>query len=132
MFRLVYISTIENELGSFQLKLSFYFKQCSTAHGFSISDTDKCSFCKMKLETLLHLFYECRFSFVLFGMMQRTGYLQKLRISLGFRPSEILFGAERESNHAKQIYTILFKGLARGGAGGPALPPPPPELKCYQ
>ena len=35
--------------------------------GFCISDTDKCSFSKIKPGTLLHLFFECRISRVIWN-----------------------------------------------------------------
>ena len=62
LYRSVYNSTIETKLRSFQVKLNLraIVTNVALVYGFSISDTDKCSFCKIEPETLLHLFYACR------------------------------------------------------------------------
>ena len=61
VYRLVYNSTIETKPRSFQIKLNLRAILTNVAlRGFCISDTNKCSFCKIEPETLLHLFFECR------------------------------------------------------------------------
>ena len=93
----VYNSTIETELRSFQIKLNFRAILTNVAlHGFSISDTSKCSFCKIEPETLLHLFFECRIIQVIWKDVM-DWISSKLRIPLHFRPSEILFGVKEKT-----------------------------------
>ena len=74
---------------------------------FSVSDTDKCSFCKIKAETLLYLFFECKIIHVIWNDVMEW-ISSKLRVPLGFRPSEILFGVEEEKNQAKLINCVLL------------------------
>ena len=103
MYRSVYNSTIETKLRSFQIKLDLRSIVTNVAlHGFCVSDTNKCSFCKIEPETLLHLFFECRFIQVIWNDVM-DWISSKLRIPLAFRPSEVLFGVEGENYQAKLI-----------------------------
>ena len=63
---------------------------------------DKSSFCRIKSETLLHLFYECIIICVIWNDVI-DWKSSKLRIPLSFRSSEILFRVEGENRQAKLI-----------------------------
>nr|XP_039255021.1 uncharacterized protein LOC120331908 [Styela clava] len=55
-----YSSTIETKLRSFQMKL--FYKAITlnnVLYGFGIVESNLCEFCKLHIETLLHLFYYC-------------------------------------------------------------------------
>nr|XP_039263093.1 uncharacterized protein LOC120339092 [Styela clava] len=55
-----YLSTIETKLRSFQIK--FFYKARvlnNVLYGFGLVETNLCEFCKLHIETLLHLFYNC-------------------------------------------------------------------------
>ena len=108
VYRSVYNSTIETKFRSFQIKLNLSAILTHVAlHGFCISDTNKCSFCKIEPETLLHLFFECRIiQFIWNDVMDWIS--SKLRIPLDFGPSEILFGVEGENNQAKLMYCCVI------------------------
>ena len=108
MYQSVYNSTIETKLKSFQIKLNLRAILTNVAlHGFCISDTNKCSFCKKEPETLLHLFFKCRIIQVIWNDVM-DWISSKLRIPLDFQPSEILFGVEGENNQAKLINCVLL------------------------
>ena len=108
VYRSVYSSTIETKLRSFQIKLDLRSIVTNVAlHGFCISDTNKCSFCKIEPETLLHLFFECRIIQVIWNDVM-DWISSKLKTPLAFRPSEILFGVEGENYQAKLINCVLL------------------------
>ena len=59
LYRSGHNSTTETKLQSFQGKLKLRAIVTNVAlHGFSISDTDRCSFSKIEPETLVYMFYE--------------------------------------------------------------------------
>ena len=108
MYRSVYNSTIETKLRSFQVKPNLRAIVTNEAvHGFSLSDTDKYSFSKIEPKPLQHLFCECRITLVIWNDVTEWISLT-LRISLSFRPCEILFVVEGENNQAELINCLSF------------------------
>ena len=103
-----FASSPETKLRSFQTKLNLRAIVTNIAlHGFEIADTDKCFFCNLECETLLHLFCTCS-KLEIFWENVTSWIESKLKVKFDLNPLIMLFGVEECNQFSATINCILL------------------------
>jgi len=105
-FKLPFIITQDSKLRNFQYRL---LNRITTTNKFlklrNVVDTDKCTFCMMYVETLVHLFYECN-HVALFWSDVESALYNKCNITVTLTPREIIFGLHTDSSYNLSVDII--------------------------